>query len=84
MRSVFSSEVEELLRRRRGLIPELVPWLFTGVPVRCCVVDSVMGCSPEVLWGSIWPEVVPWAEVVCVAEGNGAVEADGWSAANGA
>ena len=53
MSLVSSSEVEELLRRRRGLIPELISWVFTGVPVRCCVVDSVMWCSPEVLWGSI-------------------------------
>ncbi len=53
MSLVFSSEVEELLRRRRGFISELVSWVFTGVPVRCCVVGSVMCWSPEVLWGSI-------------------------------
>ena len=53
MSLVFSSEVEELLRRRRGLTPEPVSWVFTGVPVRCCVVDSVGWCSPEVLWGYI-------------------------------
>ena len=53
MSLVSSSEVEELLRRRRGLISELVSWVFTGVSVRCCVVDSALWCSPEVLCGSI-------------------------------
>ena len=53
MRLIFPSEVEELLRRRRGLISELFSWVFTGVPVRCCDVDPAKWCSPEVLRGSI-------------------------------